>query len=332
MATSLASSIAVDMTLFPASAALLSRVSLAGPVLNLVAVLALAFDGEGLGAVIADITGGQRARQHAPLPRPDRLIAGTADLVGVNDAFEPAQNVEGGTRYLRMMLDRFGNDLSLAIAAEATFVARTVDTHSDHISKMYERAGFHHGSAFVEVLQNCNIFNDGAWKDFTDREFREERMLVLEHGKPMVFGKDRDKGIRLSGLRPEVVQLGNGITEADLLVHDETAEDPTLAYLLSRMWWPEFPVPVGIHLRSVGTAQRELDGRAAPPLGRVRKALRVDRAVHRARPSIVHRHLPDVVRRCVTSSRVRAARSCRCTNFASDPPPSPIMRNSRGCG
>ena len=136
--------------------------------------------------------------------------------------------------------------LSLAIAAEATFVARTVDTHTEHISKTLESAGWHKGSAFVEVLQNCNIFNDGAWKDFTDREVREERMLVLEHGKPMVFGKDRDKGIRLSGLRPEVVQLGNGITEADLLVHDETAEDPTLAYLLSRMWWPEFPVPVGV--------------------------------------------------------------------------------------
>ena len=136
--------------------------------------------------------------------------------------------------------------LSFAIATEATFVARTVDTHVEHISKTLEAAGWHKGSAFVEVLQNCNIFNDGAWKDFTDREVREERMLVLEHGKPMVFGKDRDKGIRLNGLRPEVVELGKGITEADLLVHDETAEDPTLAYLISRMWWPEFPVPVGV--------------------------------------------------------------------------------------
>ena len=72
-------------------------------------------------------------------------------------------------------------------------------------------------------------------------------MLVLEHGKPMVFGKDRDKGIRLRGLRPEVVTLGeDGITEADLLVHDETAEDPYLAFMLSRMFYPEFPVPVGV--------------------------------------------------------------------------------------
>src|SRR5919206_1885729 len=76
-------------------------------------------------------------------------------------------------------------------------------------------------------------------------------MLFLEHGKPMIFGKDRDRGIRLRGLHPEVVKLGeNGVTEADLLVHDEHAEEPYLALMLSRMFWPEFPVPVGV-LRAV---------------------------------------------------------------------------------
>ena len=115
--------------------------------------------------------------------------------------------------------------LSIALAAEATFVARSVDTHTEHLQQTLERAGRHKGSAFVEVFQNCNIFNDGAWRDFTDREVREDRMLVLEHGKPMIFGKDRDKGIRLDGLHPEVVTIGeNGVTEADLLVHDETAD------------------------------------------------------------------------------------------------------------
>jgi 2-oxoglutarate ferredoxin oxidoreductase subunit beta len=126
-----------------------------------------------------------------------------------------------------------------------------VDTHTEHMQQTLERAGRHKGSSFVEVLQNCNIFNDGAWRDFTEREVREDRMLVLEHGKPMIFGKDRDRGIRLRGLHPEVVVLGeDGVTEDDLLVHDEQAPDPYLALVLSRMFWPQFPVPVGV-LRAV---------------------------------------------------------------------------------
>jgi 2-oxoglutarate ferredoxin oxidoreductase subunit beta len=137
--------------------------------------------------------------------------------------------------------------LTIALAAEASFVARSVDTHTEHLQQTLERGGRHKGSSFIEVLQNCNIFNDGAWRDFTDREVREDRMLFLEDGKPMVFGKDRDKGIRLVGLHPEVVTLGeNGVTEADLLVHDESAEDPYLALVLSRMFWPDYPVPVGV--------------------------------------------------------------------------------------
>ena len=147
-------------------------------------------------------------------------------------------------------IDRPVMPLSVALAAEATFVARSVDTHTEHLQRTLERAGFHHGSAFVEVLQNCNIFNDGAYRDFTDREVREDRMLILEHGRPMIFGKERDKGIRLRGLHPEVVALGDGVTEADLLVHDEAADDPHLAFMLSRMWWPDYPVPVGV-LRNV---------------------------------------------------------------------------------
>jgi 2-oxoglutarate ferredoxin oxidoreductase subunit beta len=147
-------------------------------------------------------------------------------------------------------IDRPVVPLSIALAAEATFVARSVDTHTEHLQGTLNRAGFHRGSAFIEVLQNCNIFNDGAYRDFTDREVRDDRMLVLEHGQPMIFGKDRDKGIRLHGLRPEVVQLGGDVSEADLLVHDEQAEDPYLAFMLSRMWWPDYPVPVGV-LRDV---------------------------------------------------------------------------------
>jgi 2-oxoglutarate ferredoxin oxidoreductase subunit beta len=137
--------------------------------------------------------------------------------------------------------------LAVALAAEASFVARTVDTHSEHIQKVIERAGFHRGSAFVEVLQNCNIFNDGAHRDFTDREVRDDRTLTLEHGRPMIFGKNRDRGLRLNGLRPEIVTIGeDGVTEADLLVHDETNPDATVHNMLARIYWPEFPVPLGV--------------------------------------------------------------------------------------
>jgi 2-oxoglutarate ferredoxin oxidoreductase subunit beta len=148
-------------------------------------------------------------------------------------------------------VDRPVMPLTLALAAEATFVARTVDTHTEHLQKTLEAAGGHRGAAYVEVLQNCNIFNDGAWREFTERDVRDDRMLVLEHGQPMIFGKDRDKGIRLNGLSPEVVTIGeHGVTEADILVHDAHAQDPYLALILSRMFWPEFPVPVGV-LRQV---------------------------------------------------------------------------------
>jgi 2-oxoglutarate ferredoxin oxidoreductase subunit beta len=137
--------------------------------------------------------------------------------------------------------------LVVALAAEATFVARSVDTVVDNLQAVLERTGRHRGSAFVEVLQNCNIFNDGAHRAFTDKEVREDRLLYLEHGKPMLFGKNRDMGLRLHGLKPAVVRLGvDGITEADVLVHDETSEDPTIHFMLARIYWPDFPVPVGV--------------------------------------------------------------------------------------
>jgi len=108
------------------------------------------------------------------------------------------------------------------------------------------RAAEHRGTSFVEVYQNCVVFNDGAFDYATDRETRAEATLELEHGKPLVFGKNRDKGIRLNGMEPEVVSLGGGITEKDLLVHDEKALQPSLAYLLSRMHRPDFPEPIGV--------------------------------------------------------------------------------------
>ena len=139
------------------------------------------------------------------------------------------------------------NPLSLAIASEATFVARSIDIDVKHLGGMVEAAARHKGISFIEVYQNCNIFNDHAFDYFAERSVRSDRVLYLEHGKPMVFGKNRDKGIRMNGALPEVVAIGeNGVTENDLLVHDINLKDPSVAFMLARMEQPEFPQPVGI--------------------------------------------------------------------------------------
>jgi 2-oxoglutarate ferredoxin oxidoreductase subunit beta len=136
--------------------------------------------------------------------------------------------------------------LAVAIGCEATFVARSIDVHIKHLSEVLRRASEHRGTAFIEVYQNCNVFNDGAFDWATNRDTKADTTLEIEHGKPLIFGKNRDKGIRLNGMTPEVVELGKGISEDDLLFHDEKAEEPTLAYLLSRMRHPEFPEPIGV--------------------------------------------------------------------------------------
>jgi 2-oxoglutarate ferredoxin oxidoreductase subunit beta len=134
--------------------------------------------------------------------------------------------------------------ITIAIGAEGTFVARTIDVETKHLQGIIRRAVGHKGASLIEILQNCNVFNDGAWAELSDKTTKFDKQLLLQHGQPMVFGKDRDKGIRLRGLRAEVVRLGNGITEADLLVHDE--KDRTVGYLLSHLRPPEFPTPIGI--------------------------------------------------------------------------------------
>jgi len=139
------------------------------------------------------------------------------------------------------------NPLSLAIASEATFVGRSIDIDVKHLGSMVEAAARHKGVSFLEVYQNCNIFNDGAFDYFAERSVRQDKVLYLEHGKPMIFGKDRNKGIRMKGAHPEVITLGeNGITEADVLVHDIYLQDPSVAFMLARMEQPDFPQPVGI--------------------------------------------------------------------------------------
>jgi len=144
-------------------------------------------------------------------------------------------------------VERPFNPLSVALGAEATFVARSVDIYTDHLKETLTAAARHRGAAFVEIYQNCNIFNDGAFEYMTPKTLRDDNQIALEHGQPLVFGKDHDKGIRLRGLEPEVVRLSDpGVRREDLLVHDARAANPSLAFVLSRMTPPAFPTPIGI--------------------------------------------------------------------------------------
>lgn len=142
------------------------------------------------------------------------------------------------------------NPTAMAIACEATFVARAIDIDIKHLTAMVEASSKHKGAAFIEVYQNCVIFNDGAFDYFTDKGVRQERVLYLEHGQPMLFGKDKSKGIRMRNAQPEVVTIGeNGVTINDILVHDIHLQDPSVAFMLARMEYREdgeFPQPVGI--------------------------------------------------------------------------------------
>ncbi|HEY9548515.1 MAG TPA: 2-oxoacid:ferredoxin oxidoreductase subunit beta [Kiloniellaceae bacterium] len=135
---------------------------------------------------------------------------------------------------------------NFALGAGARFFARSVDTNQKHLPEVLKRARSHRGTSLVEIFQNCIVYNDGAFEAFTERSVAADRQLLLEHGKPMIFGKDADKGLRLAKgkLALEVVTLGGGITEADLLVHDET--DRAMAFLLAAMQPPLMPVALGV--------------------------------------------------------------------------------------
>lgn len=135
--------------------------------------------------------------------------------------------------------------LNLALAAEAGFVARTLDVDVDHLNRTLLRAAAYPGAAFVEIYQNCKVFNDGVFEYATDKDTKADAIIELEHGQPLIFGKDRNRGLRLEGLTPTIVTL-NGKHPVDLLVHDETAADPLAAMLLSRLTWPDFPECIGV--------------------------------------------------------------------------------------
>jgi len=139
------------------------------------------------------------------------------------------------------------NPLSLAIGAGGTFIARGIDIDVKHLQELMHAAADHVGTAFIEVYQDCNIFNHQAWFYASQKQSRAETTILLKHGEPMVFGADRNKGLRMNGARLEAVSLDREFTENDLLIHDE--KDRGLAFLLSQLTHPEFPEPMGIIYR-----------------------------------------------------------------------------------
>jgi 2-oxoglutarate ferredoxin oxidoreductase subunit beta len=140
------------------------------------------------------------------------------------------------------------NPVALALGADATFIARTLDRDAKHMQQMMKRASEHFGTAFIEVFQNCNIFNDGAFEIYTEKETKADNVLVLEHGKPMVFGKNREKGIILNGLEPEIIELDKGNASInDVWIHDEFDKNSTRAHIISQLSEkPGFPMPIGV--------------------------------------------------------------------------------------
>ena len=150
-------------------------------------------------------------------------------------------------------IDHPVNPCALALGAEATFVARSADKQLPHLQEVLQRAHEHNGTAFIEILQNCVIFNDNTWEGIYGKDVRDDKEVILEHGKPLIFGKDKNQGLRANGFGVEVVTIGaNGVTEDDLIVHDETRSDPAYANILARLGMdtPNTPLPLGV-LRAV---------------------------------------------------------------------------------
>jgi 2-oxoglutarate ferredoxin oxidoreductase subunit beta len=144
-------------------------------------------------------------------------------------------------------LDHPFNPISVAIGAEASFVARTHDMDRKHMQEVFRRAHEHRGAAFVEIYQNCNVFNDGAFEHITSRDKRAEMLVALQHGEPMRFGAENEFGVRLNEYGEAEVVRVDDVGVGALLVHDETRHDPTVAFALSRLAeTPTSPTPIGV--------------------------------------------------------------------------------------
>jgi 2-oxoglutarate ferredoxin oxidoreductase subunit beta len=160
-------------------------------------------------------------------------------------------------------IDHPFNPLALALGADATFIARSMDRDPKHLQSMLLRANGHHGASFLEIYQNCNIFNDGAFEVFTEKSTKAEETLFLEHGQPLIFGANRDKGIKLDGFKPVIVDLNNGHTPGDLWIHDES--DIFKAQILTRIFdnprqEGHLPRPFGVFYQAIRPTYEDMMG------------------------------------------------------------------------
>ncbi len=138
------------------------------------------------------------------------------------------------------------NPLAIALGANARFVARSVDIMAGHLRVVLEAAARHKGSAFVEIFQNCNIFNDKAFDAWTEKDVRDDRMVSLDPGEPIVFGKEKNRGIALDCLEPKVVSFDGDVPD-EVLRWDPSRTDPTLSFMMAHLDdRPNFPLPIGI--------------------------------------------------------------------------------------
>jgi 2-oxoglutarate ferredoxin oxidoreductase subunit beta len=142
------------------------------------------------------------------------------------------------------------NPLEVALGAKSTFVSRSLDRDPKHLQMVLKRANEHKGTSFVEIYQNCPVFNDGTFFAFSEKETKKQTALFVEHGKPLIFGNNEEMGIRFDGLTPVLVNIQEaGLSASDLWIHDE--KDKTKANLLARfMDWHQddmaFPRPFGV--------------------------------------------------------------------------------------
>jgi 2-oxoglutarate ferredoxin oxidoreductase subunit beta len=145
-------------------------------------------------------------------------------------------------------VDQPFSPISLALGAGATWIGRSVDIFAKHLVEMVETMDAHQGTALLEIYQNCNIFNDGAYKHFTEKDVRDERTVELRRGEPLLFGKDKAQGLRFdSHLQPEIVTVGDGGVSADALPKWEPdAVSPAAAMALASASEIELPVPIGV--------------------------------------------------------------------------------------